>query len=86
MPVSQEQFDADLATAITAVTGLIAADGDLITAVNALLALPPVIDLTAEDNTVNEAATNLATALAAVQAEITAVQQHLPPVGPAKPA
>lgn len=52
MPVSKEEFDADLAAGLAAVT-------DYIGAVDAFIALPPVVDLTTEDESVK-------TALAAV--------------------
>ncbi len=61
MPVSQTQFDADLAAFKTAVETYIAA-------VTAFLALPPVVDLSAEDASV-----------AAAQAEVAAAQAALPP-------
>lgn len=48
MPVSREQFDADLAAQV-------AATNDYIAAVDAFIALPPVIDLAAEDDTVKAA-------------------------------
>jgi hypothetical protein len=67
MPVSREQFDADLAAYNTEV-------GNYIAAVNAFLALPPVVDLSNEDAAV-------ATALSAVQA----AEAQLPPP-PGKPA
>ncbi len=67
MPVSREQFDADLAAYNTEVANYIAL-------VNAFIALPPVVDLAAEDASV-------ATALAAVQA----AEAQLPPP-PGKPA
>ena len=54
MPVSREQFDADLAASI-------AATNDYIAAVDAFIGLQQVIDLAAEDEQVN-------TALAAVNA------------------
>lgn len=59
MPVNQAQFDADLAAYNTAVEGYIAA-------VTAFLALPPVVDLTNEDASVQAAAADVATALAAL--------------------
>ena len=46
MPVSREQFDADLEAQRAATT-------DYITAVDAFISSPPVIDLAAEDATVN---------------------------------
>jgi len=52
MPVSKEQFDADLAAFNTAVT-------DYIAAVDAFIALPPVIDLAAEDDSVKAALDNV---------------------------
>ena len=55
MPVSKEQFDADLAAFNTAVT-------DYIAAVDAFIALPPVIDLAAEDATVQSGLTDIAAA------------------------
>lgn len=45
MPTSREQFDADLQATLSAVT-------DYIAAVDAFIALPPVIDLQAEDDSV----------------------------------
>lgn len=48
MPVSREQFDADLSSAIQAVN-------DYIAAVDAFIALPPVIDLASEDDQVKAA-------------------------------
>lgn len=69
MPVSQAQFDADLAAYNTAVANYIAA-------VNAFIALPPVVDLSSEDTSVNAA-------LAAVN---TAAGQLPPPPGPSTPA
>ena len=48
MPVSREQFDADLAAEQAAVV-------DYIAAVDAFIALPPVIDLANEDATVQTA-------------------------------
>ena len=55
MPVSREQFDADLAAATAAVN-------DYITAVDAFIALPPVIDLANEDESVQTALSNIAAA------------------------
>ncbi len=55
MPVNQAQFDADLAAYNTAVEGYIAA-------VNAFIALPPVVDLAAEDASVNAALADVNTA------------------------
>ena len=49
MPVDRATFDADLATEQAAVTSLIAA-------IEAFMALPPVIDLQAEDDSVKAAA------------------------------
>ena len=48
MPVSKDQFDADLAAFGSAVT-------DYIAAVDAFIALPTVIDLSTEDDTVKAA-------------------------------
>jgi hypothetical protein len=48
MPISKEQFDADLAGFTSGVT-------DYIAAVDAFIALPPVIDLAAEDDSVKAA-------------------------------
>ncbi len=62
MPVSKEQFDADLASYNTAVS-------NYISAVNAFLALPPVVDLSDEDASVQAAA-----------AAVAAAQAQLPPV------
>ncbi len=50
MPVSREQFDADLAATTAATT-------DYIAAVDAFIALPPVIDLADEDASVQAALT-----------------------------
>jgi len=50
MPTSREQFDADLAAFTSATT-------DYIAAVDAFIALPPVIDLANEDATVQAALT-----------------------------
>ncbi len=55
MPTSREAFDADLAAALAAVT-------DYIAAVDAFIALPPVIDLANEDATVQAALTQIAEA------------------------
>ncbi len=55
MPISKEQFDQDLAAAVAAVT-------DYIAAVDAFIALPPVIDLAEEDATVQAALTQIAEA------------------------
>ena len=68
MPVSRDQFDQDLAAEREAQNTYIAADTDYIAAVDAFIALPPVIDLAAEDATVQEGLTNIATAKAAVDA------------------
>jgi hypothetical protein len=48
MPVGQSQFDADLSAFTSGVT-------DYIAAVDAFIALPPVVDLANEDATVNAA-------------------------------
>jgi hypothetical protein len=55
MPVDKATFDADLAAEQQAVT-------DYIAAVDVFIALPPVIDLAAEDATVQTALTNIAAA------------------------
>ncbi len=55
MAVPREQFDADLAATLAAVT-------DYIAAVDAFIALPPVIDLANEDATVQAALTQIAEA------------------------
>ena len=55
MPISREQFDADLAAAIQATN-------DYIAAVDAFIALPQVVDLQAEDDQVNAAAQAVAAA------------------------
>jgi hypothetical protein len=59
MPVTREQFDADLAAAVAATT-------DYIAAVDAFIALPPVIDLANEDATVQAALTSIAEAKARI--------------------
>ncbi len=55
MPTSRDQFDADLAAEQAAVV-------DYIAAVDAFIALPPVIDLANEDATVQAALTAIAEA------------------------
>lgn len=65
MPVGQTQFDTDLAA-------FIAADTDYIAAVDAFIALPAVVDLSHED-------TEVAAALAAVQAAKTRIPPPPPP-------
>jgi len=55
MPVSRDQFDADLAAERAATT-------DYIAAVDAFIQLPPVIDLAAEDATVQQGLTDIAAA------------------------
>ena len=59
MPVSRDQFDADLAAAE-------AAQADYIAAVDAFIALPPVVDLQAEDDTVKAGADAIAAARARI--------------------
>lgn len=59
MPVSREQFDADLAAQQAATT-------DYIAAVDAFIALPPVIDLANEDATVQTALTAISEAKARI--------------------
>ena len=65
MPVGKEQFDADLAALKTGMETYIAA-------VNAFIALPPVVDLAAEDDSVK-----------AAMDEITTAQGQIPPPPPA---
>jgi hypothetical protein len=65
MAVGQEQFDQDLQALTTAITNLIAA-------IEAFLALPPVVDLSNEDASVNAA-------LTAVQTEISKIPPPPPP-------
>lgn len=65
MPVDRATFDADLAAYNTAVSGLIAA-------IEAFLGLQPVLDLAAEDATVQAG-------LAAVAAEIAKIPPPPPP-------
>ena len=79
MPVSREQFDADLAAQQSATVDYISADTDYIAAVDAFIALPPVIDLAAEDATVQAALTNIATAKAAVDAAKARIPQPRQP-------
>lgn len=55
MPVSQAQFDQDLASMVDALNNYIAA-------VDAFIALPPVIDLANEDASVQTALQNIQTA------------------------
>lgn len=59
MPVSKEQFDADLASAVSAVN-------DYIAAVDAFIALPPIVDLQAEDDSVKAALQAIADAKARI--------------------
>jgi len=59
MAIDQDQFDTDLAA-------LVAAIGNLVTAVDALIASKPAADLTAEDQSVQAAA-------ATVQTELTKI-------------
>jgi hypothetical protein len=66
--VSQAQFDQDLATEQQAQADYIAADTDYIAAVDAFIALPPVVDLAAEDATVATGLANINTAHDAVVA------------------
>ena len=68
MPVSRADFDAHLAAQQAAIADLISADTDYIAAVDAFIALPPVIDLAQEDETVQTAITNVQNAKAAVDA------------------
>lgn len=67
MPVSREQFDADLAAERAATT-------DYIVAVDAFIALPPVIDLAEEDTTVQ-----------AALSDITAAKGRIPGAPPPPP-
>ena len=55
MPISQAQFDQDLAGMVTALNNYIAA-------VDAFIALPPVIDLSNEDQSVQTALQAIQTA------------------------
>ena len=55
MPVSKEQFDADLAAHIQG-------DNAYIAAVDAFLALPQIVDLAAEDTIVNDGLAAIAAA------------------------
>ena len=57
MPVTREEFDAHLAAQQAAQSDLIAADNTYIAAVDAFIALPPVIDLANEDASVQAALT-----------------------------
>ena len=59
MPVNKEQFDADLAAQQAAIS-------DYIAAVDAFIALPGVIDLTAEDDAVKAGAQAIADAKARI--------------------
>ena len=77
--VSREQFDADLATERAAQTDYIAVDTDYIAAVDAFIALPPVMDLAAEDATVQAGLTDIATAKAAVVAAKARIPAPPPP-------
>lgn len=64
MPTSQSQFDADLQSLKDNLATYIAA-------VNAFIALPPVVDLSAEDDSVKQGIT-----------DIQAAQANLPPPPP----
>ena len=66
MPVSREEFDAHLAAQQAAQADLIEADNGYIATVDAFIALPPIIDLAAEDDTVNAGLQNLSAAKTAV--------------------
>lgn len=69
MPVGKDQFDADLSAFTQGVT-------DYIAAVDAFIALPPVVDLAAEDDSVK-------TALDAVNAAKSRIPGQTPvPPGP----
>ena len=70
MPISQSQFDTDLAGFVTAVNSLITASTNFRAAV-AAAGSPPAADLSAED-------AQLASALAAVEAEAAAIGQAKP--------
>ena len=61
MPVSRDQFDQDLAAERAATT-------DYIAAVDAFIQLPPVIDLAAEDATVQQGLTDIAAAKSRIPA------------------
>jgi hypothetical protein len=64
MPTGEPAFDADLSTYLAAVTTYVAAVNAYIAAVAA--AVPPGVDLSAEDAQVQAAGTALATAQAAI--------------------
>ncbi len=78
MPTSQSQFDADLEAERAAQADVIQKQGVYIAAVNAFIALPPVVDLTAEDATVQAGKA----ALDQAAADLTAAQGNLPPPPP----
>ncbi len=78
MPVSKEQFDADLQAEQAAQADYISADTDYIAAVDAFIALPPVIDLAEEDATVQTALTNINNAKTAVDAAKARLPQPKP--------
>ncbi len=59
MALSQAQFDTDLAALVKSI-------GDLVTAVDALIAATPAADLTTEDQSVQAAAASVAAELAKI--------------------
>jgi hypothetical protein len=80
MPISQQQFDQDLAALVTAVTDLGTDINNLITAITNWQNAHTGVDLTAEDQSVLNAAQALATSKATVDTEI---QNLTPPPSPA---
>lgn len=78
MAISKEQFDADQAAEETEQSNVIAKQGDYIAAVNAFIALPPVVDLTTEDDAAKAGLANLQ----AAEAALVAAQGQIPPPPP----
>ena len=82
MPVSREQFDADLATERQATSDYITADTDYIAVVDAFIALPQIIDLSNEDATVQDGLAAINQAKSNVIAAKGRVPVPPPPPGP----
>lgn len=78
MAVGKDQFDADLAAEQAAQADFITKVGVYEAAVNAFIALPPVVDLTAEDATVNAGKA----AIDQAAADLATAQGNLPPPPP----
>ena len=73
MPITQQQFDTDLAALVAAITALGTDINNLITAIQAWQASHQGADLTAEDQSVINAAQALAASKGTVDQEITSL-------------